>query len=35
LGMLLVSLLAFRAILKCFPEEKCLEQAREQEIVQL
>jgi F0F1-type ATP synthase assembly protein I len=35
LGMLAVSLVAFRAILRRFPEEKCLEEAREQEIVQL
>jgi putative flippase GtrA len=32
LGRLAVSLVAFRAILRCFPEEKCLEEAREQEI---
>jgi putative flippase GtrA len=35
LGMLVVSLVAFRAILCCFPEDKCIEEAREQEIVQL
>jgi hypothetical protein len=33
LGRLVVSLVAFRAVLRCFPAEKCLEEAREQEIV--
>jgi hypothetical protein len=31
LGLLVVSLVAFRAILRCFPKDKCLEEDREHE----